>query len=167
MLYRLRSYSPTSTFDQAVWLLVISALNESGSFQAASWKEKQPDTEPMHPPCFVMSKAPVWEEGLAEALWILAAVDDPNAKSCWLCLSVSFLPQRSDSMGLTAKAIISVHAAVSLLCLMCGEALSDYCLIPMTVLRFQDCAAVLIERRWQDGLGCAFRVFSTENAENF
>lgn len=49
-------------------------------------------------------------------------------------------------LELNVKAVISVHAAVSLLCLMCGEALSDYCLIPITVLHFQDSAEVWIER---------------------
>lgn len=70
-------------------------------------------------------------------------------------------------LELNAQAVISVHAAVSLLCLMCGEALSDYCLIPITVLHFQHSAEVLIERCWQDGFECAFWVFSAEDQENF
>lgn len=85
-----------------------------------------------------------------------------------LAMPLCLIPaQRSDSISLNAKAIISVHAAVSLLCLMCEEALSDYCLIPITVPRFQDSAVVLIERCWQDGLEYAFWILSTENGKNF
>lgn len=98
---------------------------------------------------------------------------DPGScgwSKCKIMLAMPFclIPARSFRQHqLNAKAIISVHAAVSLLCLMCGEALSDYCLIPRTVLRSQDSTVVLIERCWQGGLEYAFWIFSTENEKNF
>lgn len=167
IIYLLRLYTPIFTFDQAVTFGYQCTEWKWLFFSGSGLKGKAAlyGTNASTMLCYEQSSSLRGRSG-----WGFVDPGSCGWSKCkiMLAMPLCLIPAPAFRQhGLNAKAIISVHAAVSLLCLMCGEALSDYCLIPITVLRFRDSALVLIERCWQDGSEYVFRIFPHRDWKEF